>query len=253
MKKTFLAIAALLLTLLCGCGQSQKPGQATQDATSGKDGEAGVQAGSAKPSRPKVRLYVPLAAEFQNIISIGSVNVVYTQGEGYSLELEGDSALLRQVNADIESNVLTLTIQGEGNKDVNLYETNYGVTAYVTTPDLQVVSLCESGNFTCEGRWAVPHVHIGCMSTGRFDVAELECETFRFESTGSDHSTFRQLRAGTVALFAYRECQAAFHVDCDRLEVDASGQSRLELTGRARSKDIGQRGKSVINDKTTEQ
>lgn len=253
MRKTFLAIAGLLLAMLCGCGQGQKPGRATQTGQAAATGKSGSTTAPAKPSRPRAHLHVPLSAEFQNIISLGSVNIVYTQGDAYSIELEGDSALLRHVNADIECNVLTLAIQGEGDKDVNLYETNYGVTARITTPGLQVVSLCESGSFTCEGRWAVPNVHIGCMSTGSFDVADLQCETFRYESTGSDRSAFRQLQAQTVALFAYRDCQSAFRVDCDRLEVDASGESRLDLTGRAGSKAISHRGKSVINDKTTAQ
>lgn len=244
-KKLFICISSLLL-LLSACKQAPK----TAAPQEGKD--APKPAAEAPKPRKQKRIHVPLAAEFQNIISIGSVNIEYTQGNDFAIDLEGDSALLAHVGVDIESGVLTLKINSDSNKDINLYESNFGITAYITTPGLQCVSLCESGNFTCQGRWAVPNIHIGCMSTGQFDVKEIECETFKYESSDFDHSVFHSIKAKTANIYGYRKCYGTFHVDVDHLEIICDGISSMTFTGQAHKKAVEKGSKATLNDETLE-
>ena len=242
MNKKFLTISILLVTLFCSCNQSPKTAQ-----RKGENTEAKATARTVKQERVK-RIHVPIAADFQNIISIGGVNIIYTQGSNYNIELEGDSALLGHVRVDIESNVLTLNVKADSNKDINRYESNYGITAYITTPDLQCVSLCESGNFTCEGKWESPKIHIGCMSTGRFDVNEIECETFKYESSDFDKSHFKSIKTQTASIFGYRKCHGTFHVETDHLEIICNGESCMTITGQAHTKVIERRDKGILKD-----
>lgn len=244
MNKKFLAISLLLLTLFAGCNNRQKPAQQTPQADKQQNST------TARPQRRIIARHVPIAADFQNIISIGGVNIVYTQGAECSIELEGDSVLLNHVSVDIESSVLTLQVKSDSNKDINRYESNFGITAYITTPGLQCVSLCESGNFTCKGTWKSPKIHIGCMSTGFFDVNEIECETFKFESTGYDKSQFKSIKTQDAAIYGYRQCNGTFHVETDHLEIICNGESCMTLTGQAHTKVIENRDKAILKDET---
>ncbi|MBQ9640554.1 MAG: DUF2807 domain-containing protein [Bacteroidaceae bacterium] len=247
MNKKFLAISTLLLTVLSACQNAPKPAQNSSETS---------QTAAPQPKqKAKVntkRSHVPIASDFQNIISIGGVNIVYTQGDSYDIELEGDSALLGHVGIDIESGVLTLKVNADSNKDINLYESNYGLTAYITAPGLHCVSLCESGNFTCTGKWESPDIHIGCMSTGRFDVNEIVCETFKYESSDYDKSVFQLIKAQTASIFGYRKCYGTFHVDVDHLELICDGTSNMTITGQAHTKAIEKHGKAVLNDECKE-
>jgi len=247
MKKIFLLPMLTLALVIAACSQSPKPAATAQPASTPDTAEKPAAGKDAAP-RSQKRIHVPLAAEFSNIISIGTVNIDYTQGDTYAIDLEGDSALLSHVGVDIESGVLTLKINADSNKDINIYESNYGLKAYITTPGLRCVSLCESGNFTCTGRWAVPDIHIGCMSTGRFDVNEIECETFKYESSDLDRSVFHNIKARTASIFGYRRCHGTFNVDVDRLEVICDGLSNMTLTGQARTKAIEKHGRAVLNE-----
>ncbi len=246
MNNKTLSAALLLLTLLFSCNQAQN----RKDTQTSAPSPAQEKTPGRKKEALQIRKHIPIASDFQNIISIGSINIMYAQGDTYDIELEGDSVLLSHASIDIESGVLTLNIKADSNKDINLYESNYGITAHITAPQLHCVSLCESGNFTCTGKWTAPDIHIGCMSTGQFDINEIECETFKYESTGLDHSTFRHIQAQTTSLFCYRKCQSTFHLDTDALEVYADNASQLVLIGRARKKDIATRQKAVVNDQT---
>jgi len=245
-KKLFIPIWTLLL-MVASCKQTPK--NITAGHTHSQEQQATEKQKSQRPRKQK-RIHVPIAAEFQNIISIGSVNIDYTQGDNFAIDLEGDSALLAHVGVDIESGVLTLKINADSNKDINLYESNYGITAYITTPGLHCVSLCESGNFTCQGRWAVPDIHIGCMSTGQFDVKEIECETFKYESSDFDRSVFHSIKAKTASIFGYRKCHGTFHVDVDHLELICDNLSNMTVTGQVHTKAIEKHDRAVLLDKT---
>ena len=195
-----------------------------------------------------IRKIVPIAFDFTNICSVGGINIEYTQAEHCSIELEGDSALLPHVTVNIESRQLTLGLQTDGNKDINLYGSNYDITAHITAPTLQYASLCASGNFTSKGKWINPNIHIGSLSTGSFYIEDLECETFKFEGTDYDHSTFKQIKANTATIICFRKSHAEFNIDVNDLLVIAENESRLRLNGTAKKKHIETRGQATVED-----
>lgn len=191
---------------------------------------------------------VPIAYPFTNICSLCGVNIEYTQGDECQIELEGDSAILRYVTTDIESGQLTLGFQTDGNKNINIYESNYNITAHITAPELRLVSLCESGNFTCRGKWTGSNIHIGCLSTGSFYVDSIECESFKFESSYFDHSVFGNIKSDVATVICLRKSSPTFTFDSGDLFVVAEGESHPTIKGRAIKKEISIRGKSQIDD-----
>lgn len=243
MKKiffTFTIIAAL--TLLFACNNTPNSQSSTgNDQSSTPD--------SSKLSTLNTKLInVPIAYPFSNICSLCGVNIVYTQGNECMIELEGDSALLRYVTTDIESGQLTLGLRNDDNKNINIYESNYNITAYITAPELRLVSLCESGNFTCRGKWTGSDIHIGCLSTGSFDVDSIECERFKFEGSNFDRSIFGHIKSNVATVICLRNSSPTFTFDTDDLFVVAEGDSHPTIKGRAVKKEKNVRGKSQVED-----
>lgn len=239
MKKHYFIIA--LCGMLTACG-----GSGNKTANTGDNTEL-PSAATKKPRTAKRT--VPIAYGFSNICSMCGIDIVYQQGEHCTIELEGDSALLTHVTADIESDQLTLGLHSDSNKDINLYESNYDITAYITTPTLQYVSLCGSGNFRSTGTIKGTNIHIGSLSTGSFDVEEVECETFKFEGTFHDRSTFHSVKANSATIITYRKSESSFVLDVDDLIIVSEGGSKVTVSGTARNKQIMERGNSKVDDK----
>lgn len=198
-----------------------------------------------------IRQHVPIAGEFTNIVSIGCINIDYTPSDKYDLELEGDSILLSHVQTEIESSIFTINLKSDINKVTNVYESNFNITAHLQAPPLSCVSLIESGNFTCNSTWESPNIHLGCMSTGSFNVKDIKCETFKFESSDFDRSVFHNITAQEAKIYCLGKCKDSFNVDVKELEMILDGTSEVTITGKAVHKSGARSGKSKLEDKTT--
>ena len=79
----------------------------------------------------KKRISIPF--DFSYITNLGSVDIIYTQGN-YSIEVEGDSATIDYLNAEFDSNILTVNLQTDNNTDINLYGNSNNIKMYVSAP-----------------------------------------------------------------------------------------------------------------------
>ena len=212
MKKLFFTLTIIAaLTLLFACNNNPNA------QTSTVNSQSSIPDSQLSTINYKL-INVPIAYPFTNICSLCGVNIEYTQGDECQIELEGDSAILHYVTTDIESGQLTLGFQTDENKNINIYESNYNITAHITAPELRLVSLCESGNFTCRGKWTGSNIHIGNIKS---DVATVIC---------------------------LRKSSPTFTFDSGDLFVVAEGESHPTIKGRAIKKEISIRGKSQIDD-----
>jgi len=156
--------------------------------------------------------------------------------------------MLNHVTIDIESGLLTLGLHSDANERINMYETSYKLTAHITTPSLQYVSLCEGGNFYSHCTWSNPNVHVGALRSGSFFVDDLQCETFKFEGSDSDRSVFKNVKTHAATIVCMRKSQPSFTLTADQLIAIAENESKLTLNGTANSKDKRVRGKAVLID-----
>ena len=245
MKKYYFLILICSMLMACSNKGGNKAGTENVKGNTEKTGQAETSQSKSKTGKR----IIPTAFDFSNICSMCGIDIEYRQGEHCTIELEGDSALLTHVTADVESGQLTLGLHSDSNKDINLYESNYNITAYITTPTLQYVSLCGSGNFRSTGTIKGTNIHIGSLSTGSFDVEEVECETFKFEGTFHDRSTFHSVKANSATIITYRKSESSFILDVDDLVIVSEGGSKVTVSGTARNKQIMERGNSKVDDK----
>lgn len=234
MKKNILYLAFLLLFLFvasCSNGNSRSQSEPVEGDSSSAAAQASAPAKASVSSNIK-RTRLALNDDFQHLVSVGRVDVVFTQGERCSLEIEGDSALLSEMSAEVDSKLLTLTLKPDDH--LNQYGRSPHVTAYVTAPSLQYISLCETGSFSSAEDWVSDvDVHLGAMGKGSFSIEKLTCPKFVYQSTGADHSDIRSLKAETAFFNASRDCISSFSIDVRNLAVELTGKSVLTLKGRA--------------------
>lgn len=245
MKKISFTLTILAaLTLLFSCNNKR-----TTDSNNLPEQEVREGMQDEQSTRANVkRVNIPIAYPFSNICSLCGINIEYTQGDPCQIELEGDSAILRYITTDIESGQLTLGLQTDDNKNINVFESNYNITAHITTPELRLVSLCESGNFTCRGKWTGSDIHIGSLSSGSFFVDSIQCERFKFEGSNFDRSEFGNIKSDVATIICLRNSSPTFTFDTGDLLVVSEGESHPTIKGRAIKKEKSIRGKSQITD-----
>ncbi len=227
--------------VLCSCNNG-----GTENSENDKDSTK-VAVNTAK--KKIVKLPFPITDNFNHITSIGGIDIVYTQGD-YHIEVEGDSALLQHIQAEVESGVLTINIRGERNKDINIYEGKYNVTAYISSPDLKCVAICSTGNFTSKGLWEVDDIELGTIGTGAFNIDSICCATFKYQSTGTGDATFNYLEANDKLDIA---CMAANHVNANvntSFLTVATNSGKVKLSGIAKNKDIAATKETLVEDNT---
>lgn len=230
-KSFFVALSVSLLICVCSC---KKGNSAAGTAAESMDGVEEVEKGQPGVGSNMKRKAVPVMHDFYSITSIGSIDIVYTQGEKTSIDVEGDPGLLDLVKAEVDCGVLTISLETQANPNLSHYDGRYGVTAYITCPDLYIVALCRSGRFRSEGAWKTDkNVNFAAYSTGSFDVKELECKSFRMESSGEDKSRFGMIAAAFVYFYFRGAAEYKVGVNTPSFMADLAVGTVLEATGHA--------------------
>lgn len=200
-----------------------------------KQTEAAEQAEASQGKRKSeniVRQKLGTLKEFTHLTNIGSVNIVYTQGE-YSMEVEGDSAMLQYLTTSFDSNLLTVSMRTDGNRDFNLYGSTSNVTMYLSCPDLRCISICGNGGFESRGKWSGDEIEVGVLSTGTLRLDTIECNTFSLQSTSVSLINLSHLKANDATVLTRTNATIDMNVDAEDLTILNDGKPKITLTGKA--------------------
>lgn len=233
MKKQI--IIPIALSLLCSCGGNN----------TGKKTETKQEKNESKQNIMRAQLNVH--GNFNQITSLGGINIVYTQGD-YSFEVEGDSIAISHVKADVESGILTLYTSSDNNPELNAYGNKQNITAYISSPDLKCVALCSTGDFTSHGTWKEQNIELGVIGSGSFNLDSVECDIFKYEATGDGDATFKHINATediTLTSMGNSDVEADINT---RLISATTQKGKLHLTGTAKQKDLSATNKALIED-----
>ena len=107
-----ITLAALLLLGACRRASTEK-----QDNSNKKNIEK-----TETREQNIIRKRISIPFDFSYITNLGSVDIIYTQGN-YAIEVEGDSTTLNYLKAEFDSNLLTVSLQDDNNTDINLLAT----------------------------------------------------------------------------------------------------------------------------------
>lgn len=229
-KRAALLITLCLLIFVCACKKQNSSASHSTESSS----NASTSVSQVKKKGSVKKIAVPVMQDFYSITSIGSIDIVFTQGDKPSIDVEGDSTLLPFLKTGIDSGVLSISLENQANPNISHYEGRYDITAYITCPNLYIVALCRSGCFKSVGKWETEeNVNFAAYSTGSFDVENLKCKTFRMESRGEDKSTFGMITSDLVYFFFRGPAQYKVGVNTPALAADLAPGTVLEVSGHA--------------------
>ena len=176
------------------------------------------------------RLAIPFG--FSYITNLGSVDIIYTQGD-YNIEVEGDSATLNYLVTDFDSNVLTVNLELDNNTDINLYGNTNNIKMYVSAPELKCVSICGNGSFDSQATWRVENLQLGVLSSGSMNIGRVECTTFDLQSTDIGNITLTDLQAEDATIYSRSSATINANVNVKNLVIFNEGTQKIKLTGKA--------------------
>ena len=216
------ALATLSLLTACDANSTKTVNVATDGGASHEDGKG----------KNVVRKRLAVQGDFSYLTNIGSINIVYTQGE-YGMEVEGDSAVLQHLKTSYDSNLLTVSMGTDGNSDINLYGNVSNATMYLSCPDLKCVSICGNGGFECRGTWRGDDLQVGVLGTGELKLDTVECNTFAMQSTTISVISIGALKARVADVMTRTNAVVDMNVDVEELTVLNDGRPKMTLTGKA--------------------
>ena len=221
MKRKIIGIWAILSILTACNNPVQRPNEQSGDDDT-----------SQEKVKKIVRRQLGTLKDFTHLTNLGSVNIIYTQGD-YNMEVEGDSVLLQYLTTSFDSNLLTVSMRTDGNRDINLYGNASNVTMYLSCPNLKCVSICGNGGFESIGKWSGDDIEVGILSTGTMRLDSIECNTFGMQSTSVSNISITNLKANEATVMTRANATIEMDVDAEELTVLNDGKPTMTLTGRA--------------------
>lgn len=164
--------------------------------------------------------------DFSSIRIKAVANVEFTQGDKYSLRLEGKEKWVKLTTTEVKDGCLIIDFKrGEKRSVKNIN----GLKLYVTAPTLEEVELTGVGSLECKEPLKLDDFTLRISGVGSAEVADLTCRRF------------------TVSLNGVGDAEV--NVDCDYLKARMGGVGSLELRGNADEADISRSGIGSVNTK----
>ena len=113
---------------------------------------------------------------FTRIESVGSIDIVYTQGNRPSVKVVGKAKEVDRVTTYVRGNILRVGYNS-GSRMFS-FDSGDGVKVYVTSPDLVGVTLRGSGDFESKGKIDSDNLTVEIVGSGDADMKYVICDNF---------------------------------------------------------------------------
>ena len=164
--------------------------------------------------------------DFSSIRIKAVANVEFTQGDKYSLRLEGKEKWVKLTTTEVKDGCLIIDFKrGEKRSVKNIN----GLKLYVTAPTLEEVELTGVGSLECKEPLKLDDFTLRISGVGSAEVDDLTCRRFNVSLSGVG--------------------DAEVNVDCDYLKARMGGVGSLELRGSADEADVSRSGIGSVNTK----
>ena len=167
------------------------------------------------PTQVKVNNQEVAMAPFENIDAGGEFTIIYTQGDGYSVRVEGDEKQVKALIINSESNTLSIYPNDKLNDKSfikNAITNLKDVKIHVKSPTLKELELCGSGAFLIPNPLKVSNLHVDKTGSGNLLIAGITCQDLFLDILGSGNVEIAGINASSI-------------------ETDKSGSGNLILAG----------------------
>ena len=226
--RTFLSLSVALVFLLCAtsCVTDNAP-QASQVPQVGK---------------------VTAMQRFADINLVGSMQVLYTQGDSHSVRVEADPEAFDKLLIYVKSNQLFITCKDSQELDTVSME---NVKVYVTSPNLIEISVTGSGVFTATDKVRVTNLDIELTGSGSVAFENvLSGKMLDVELTGSGSVSFANLIINKLGTKITGSGDVDYaHLKAEHVESDIAGTGTITMHGTVNNhkKNVIGEGHIIIN------
>ncbi|MCQ2076160.1 MAG: DUF2807 domain-containing protein [Bacteroidaceae bacterium] len=171
------------ITLLIGCANNRQKNISDNNLTSNIETKI-------------VRTVIPFTGDFCHITNMGCINIEFTTGP-CGIVVEGPEQLVKIVNASVDCGVLMLSLSHELDQDVQIFQGNHDITAYISCPQLKTLAIGGIGTFHSSRKILTDDITIGTMSTSNITIDSLECNSLRYEILSKGNCSISNLHTKT--------------------------------------------------------
>ncbi len=117
---------------------------------------------------------------FTGIKLQSSFNVIISQGETIKVEAEGDEKLIEKIVCEVKDNSLNIGMENGNYKNLD------NIKVYVTTPNMELASVCGSGDIEINGFSNLKMLTLQISGSGNINNKEtITCENLNLNINGS--------------------------------------------------------------------
>lgn len=225
--KSFALISTMLLLFSCNGSQ---PANSPESQANAAENASSEQTENAAAKQNIIRRHINIPRDFNYITNLGSIDIIWSQGD-YSMEAEGDSALLQYIVTDFDSNLLTINLENDTHMDSNIYGIKSNLKVYISSPDLKCISICGNGSFETTGTWKSDDIKTGVMSKGSLKLGRIECTTFTLQSTDIGSITLSDITADDITLYSNSSANISVNATAENMAILNDGTQHITISG----------------------
>lgn len=221
-RRHFLPIAALIALASC----NGKKADNTTDSSASSAAEA------QEPTKELIEKEIFVGSQFSYITNLSSIKIVYTQGD-YHISAIADSITLSHLQLQFDSNLLTVNLGHDNNRDYNIYGTTTDITLNVSSPRLDCVSTCGNGSFTSKGFLEADTIQLGVLGPGSINIDSIRCADIDIQSLNKGNISIKHLSANNANILSRSSATITADVSVKSLNIANYNKQTIRISGHA--------------------
>lgn len=181
---------------------------------------------------------IPVTGSFDKISSIGSMDVIYTQGSKHSVKIIGTAEDVEKVKVEVKNGKLSFEPETSTRKlgGVTITTTSFkdDVKIKVTSPKLCSVNIIGSGDFTANGTVKTDKLNLNIAGSGDIDIKKVAADKLTANVAGSggiDIENVSECGNITFSVAGSGEIEAYLN-NCKNMRCSVAGSGEIKLKGK---------------------
>lgn len=177
---------------------------------------------------------------FDKISTLGSIDVVYSQGQTHSVVIVGERSDIEKVTVDVKGGKLLIEPQTEkknvGGMTVKMSKFKGDVKVKVTSKDLREVMITGSGDFEAATNVVTSNITLTVSGSGEMDFKKIETNAAKVSIAGSGDVKVKlmdakSLNASIAGSGEVEIDQITAKCDAAKLSIAGTGEMKARLDG----------------------
>ena len=177
---------------------------------------------------------------FDKISTMGSIDVVYSQGQTHSVVIVGERSDIEKVTVDVKGGKLMIEPKTEkknvGGMTVSKCKLNGDVTVRITSKDLKEVTITGSGDFEANTNVLTSNITLSVSGSGEMEFKKIEANAAKVSIAGSGDVKVKlmdakSLNASIAGSGEVEIDQITAKCDAAKLSIAGSGEMKARLDG----------------------